>query len=79
MAAQYGSSQLTRCSKRTGNKDMAAARRVLPPFSANGNDCFSSIRKQAICLYMPRLRIEGPRGVMASKQLALNWSVSLSW
>lgn len=53
----------------------------MPPVAVyvKRNDCFSSIRKQAICLYMPRLRIEGPHGVIASKLLALNWSVSLSW
>jgi hypothetical protein len=46
---------------------VAASRRVLRAVGLGRNDCFSSIRKQAICLYMPRLRIEGPRGVMASK------------
>lgn len=56
-----------------------AAVMPLPPNHRQCNDCFSSIRKQAICLYMPRLRIEGPHGVIASKLLALNWSVSLSW
>ena len=57
----------------------AASQRGLRAVQRQRNDCFSSIRKQAICLHMPQLRIEGPRGVMASKQLALNWSVSLSW